>query len=85
MRTVNMHEAKSQLSKLVAAVESGVEDEIIIARNGKPAVKMTLATLKRGGIKLGLARGRFTAPDNFDADNEEIGRLMEEGSLFPDE
>ena len=40
MMTVNMLEAKTQLSKLVEAVESGAEAEVIIARNGKPAAKL---------------------------------------------
>ena len=35
---VNIHDAKTNLSKLIAAVENG--DEVIIARNGKPAVKL---------------------------------------------
>ena len=35
---VNVHHAKTHLSKLIAAVESG--EEVIIARNGKPAVKI---------------------------------------------
>ena len=37
MTTVNMLDAKTRLSRLVEAVESGAETEIIIARNGKPA------------------------------------------------
>ncbi len=40
MGMVNMLEAKTTLSKLVEAVESGAEKEIIIARNGKPAAKL---------------------------------------------
>jgi prevent-host-death family protein len=38
MMEVNVHQAKTQLSKLIAAVEGG--EEVIIARNGKPAVKL---------------------------------------------
>lgn len=38
--TVNMHEAKTNLSKLVEAVEDGSESEIVIARNGKPVVRL---------------------------------------------
>ena len=37
---VNVHHAKTNLSKLIAAVESG--EEVIIARNGKPAVKLVM-------------------------------------------
>ena len=40
MTVVNMLEAKNNLSKLVEAVESGGESEIIIARNGRPAVRI---------------------------------------------
>ncbi|AZG12956.1 MULTISPECIES: type II toxin-antitoxin system Phd/YefM family antitoxin [Cupriavidus] len=40
MLTVNMHDAKSQLSKLVEALETGNEQEVIIARNGKPAARL---------------------------------------------
>jgi prevent-host-death family protein len=39
---VNVHHAKTNLSKLIAAAESG--EEVIIARNGKPAVKLVLVT-----------------------------------------
>ena len=41
---VNVHEAKSQLSRLIAAAEAG--DDVVIARNGKPAVR--LVPLKSG-------------------------------------
>lgn len=39
---VNVHHAKTHLSKLIAAVEGG--EEVIIARAGKPAVKLVIAT-----------------------------------------
>ena len=40
MRTVNIFKAKSDLSRLVEAVESGAEPEIVIARNGRPAARL---------------------------------------------
>src|ERR1019366_938006 len=40
MKTVNMLQAKSTLSKLVEAIESGREEEVIIARNGRPAAQL---------------------------------------------
>ena len=40
MRTVNMLDAKTNLSKLVSDVESGVETEVIIARNGRPVARI---------------------------------------------
>lgn len=65
--TVNMLEAKTSLSKLVEAVESGAESEIIIARNGKPAAKLVpLETEPKKKIRLGLAVGKYP-PMDFDA------------------
>ncbi len=42
---VNVHHAKTHLSKLIAATESG--EEVIIARNGKPAVKLVIIPATR--------------------------------------
>lgn len=61
MTKVNMHEAKTNLSKLVEAVESGREPEIILARNGKPVARIVpieqvaVDTSKR----IGIADGEF--------------------------
>ena len=76
MTTVNMLEAKNNLSKLVEAVESGGESEIIIARNGRPAARLVPLEQKKTGVRIGVAKGLFTAPDNFDEDNEEIEKLF---------
>ena len=76
MTVVNMLEAKNNLSKLVEAVESGGETEIIIARNGKPAARLVPLEQKRRGVLLGLAKGRFAVPDNIDRDNEEIAKMF---------
>ncbi|WP_321791160.1 type II toxin-antitoxin system Phd/YefM family antitoxin [Burkholderia pyrrocinia] len=40
MPTVNMHDAKSRLSSLVEALESGRESEVVIARNGHPVARI---------------------------------------------
>ncbi|MEP9385755.1 type II toxin-antitoxin system prevent-host-death family antitoxin [Mesorhizobium sp. KR9-304] len=67
MTTVNMLEAKTSLSKLVEAVESGAESEIIIARNGKPAAKLVpLGAAPKKKLRLGLARGKYP-PLNYEA------------------
>lgn len=58
MTTVNMLDAKTNLSRLVSAVESGAESEIIIARNGRPAVRI-VPLLEGNGLRLGLAKGKF--------------------------
>ena len=57
LEQVNMHEAKTHLSRLVERVEGG--EEIVISRAGKPAAKLVpVATGKQGRRKLGYGRGR---------------------------
>ena len=76
--TVNMLEAKTNLSKIVEAVESGREKEVIIARNGKPAARIVPLAPPRPSI-LGIAKGEFEynlTQEEFDADNEEIAKLF---------
>ncbi|HEY1559989.1 MAG TPA: type II toxin-antitoxin system prevent-host-death family antitoxin [Caulobacteraceae bacterium] len=72
MATYNVLEAKTHLSRLIEAVESGRESEIIIARNGKPAAKLTPITDKPARRQLGLARGKWKIPDDIDGDNDLI-------------
>lgn len=66
MRTVNMHEAKTHLSRLVAAAASG--EPFVIARAGKPLVKVVAVDTQASGTKrrLGIMEGQFTIPENFD-------------------
>ena len=67
---INMHQAKSQLSKLIAAAEAG--DDVIIARNGKPAVK--LVALSSSRFRFGaLAHLASVVPDFDDSlDDDEL-------------
>lgn len=75
MAYVNMHEAKTRLSQLVEAIESGIEREITIARNGRPAA-LLVPIPKKKPIRLGLARGKFDVPDDWHADDELIEKLF---------
>lgn len=78
MLSVNMHEAKTRLSALVEAVESGKEREIVIARNGRPAARLVpMAPRPDVSRRLGVAEGKFVVPDNIDRDEEEIIALFE--------
>jgi prevent-host-death family protein len=81
MSKVNIHEAKTNLSKLVDAVESGAEPEVILARNGRPAARIVPLSdarpARRRPIRLGVARGLFTVPDDIDRDNDEIAKLFD--------
>ena len=65
MKQVNIHEAKTELSKLVERAEAG--EEIVIARAGKPAAKLVPVTKSRGRRRLGLLDGKFRVPENFNA------------------
>ena len=76
MHVVNMLEAKSSLSRLVEAVESGAETEIIIARNGQPAARLVAIKANPAGKRIGVAKGQFTVPDDIDRDAPAIAELF---------
>jgi prevent-host-death family protein len=73
---VNMLEAKTNLSRLVEAVESGAETEIVIARNGRPAARLVAVRRPNTGRRLGVAKGAFTLPDTIDAHNATVEALF---------
>lgn len=76
MGTVNMLEAKSSLSRLVEAIESGEETEIIIARNGRPAARLVPLVSSAAGQRIGVAKGRVGAIRTSRAFDAEVGKLM---------
>jgi prevent-host-death family protein len=61
---VNMHEAKTTLSKLVAAAESG--EEVIIARNGTPAARLVAISAEHPPVRLGALAGEIEIGPDFD-------------------
>jgi prevent-host-death family protein len=64
MDTVNIHEAKTHLSRLVEEVAAGVE--IVIAKNGVPRAKLVpLGSVRR--LKFGVLKGKIRYPHDFDA------------------
>jgi prevent-host-death family protein len=77
MQTVNIHEAKTHLSRLVEQAAKG--EPFVIAKAGKPLVKVTpLETPVAGQIRrLGFMAGRIRVPDDFDRmGSTEIERLF---------
>ena len=75
MVTVNIHEAKTQLSKLVERAAKG--EPFVIARAGKPLVKVVALDAPKAQQRLGCLKGKFTVPDDFNSMGEaEIGRLF---------
>lgn len=76
MPTVNMHDAKSRLSQLVAAVRSGAEREVVIAINGTPAARLVPIESKLKP-RWGLLKGKIKVPDSIDALSDELEILFE--------
>ena len=66
MRTVNIHEAKTHLSRLVERAAKG--EPFVIAKAGKPLVKVTALNAPTAGqIRcLGFMAGEIAVPDDFD-------------------
>jgi prevent-host-death family protein len=66
VKTINIHEAKTHLSRLIDQAVNG--DPFVIAKAGKPLVKvMALNTPEAGQTKrLGFFSGQITVPDDFD-------------------
>ena len=62
MAEVNVHEAKTQLSKLLRRVSAG--EEIIIARSGRPVAKLIPVDVEPKRI-FGLDKGLFEVPEDF--------------------
>jgi prevent-host-death family protein len=61
---VNIHEAKTHFSRLIARVEGG--EEITIAKAGRPVAKLVPIAPKRGPRKPGSAKGKFWMSPDFD-------------------
>ena len=77
MMTVNIHEAKTNLSKLIAFLEK--EEEIIIAKAGNPVAKLvSYAPSKKKRIP-NLLKGQVIFYEDFDSSNDEITMLFEGG------
>jgi prevent-host-death family protein len=76
MPVVNMLQAKSNLSRLVEAVETGAETEIVIARNGRPAAKLVAIKAPKAGKRIGVAKGKFVVPETIDGDEAAIAALF---------
>ena len=76
MRTVNIHEAKTHLSRLV---DQAVEGEaFVIAKSGKPLVKVVALDTPVAPRRLGFLAGEIAVPDDFDQMGDtEIAALFE--------
>ena len=82
MTIVNIYEAKTHLSRLLARVEAG--EEIIIARNGRPIARLMPEQRRADCRTWGLDEGIIDVPDGLDAPlPEDVVDLFYESELFP--
>ncbi len=83
MKTLNITEARAQLSKIVNDAARG--RTTIIARNGRPVARiMPFDNRKPQKIKFGTLKGKIVIPEDFDAPDQDIIDMFENsGPLFP--
>lgn len=77
MKVVNIHEAKTHLSRLVAAAAAG--ESFVIARAGKPLVRVVPVDAPARPSRLGFMQGEFSVPDDFDTMCADEIRALFEG------
>ena len=80
---VNMHEAKSQLSRLGKLAWDG--EEIVIARSGEPWLRLTPYRKRLEERKLGGLEDQIRISPDFDDEDEELIKAIENSKIFPDE
>jgi prevent-host-death family protein len=74
MYQVNIHEAKTNLSKLINRVING--EEVIIAKGNKPLVKLIQLDFPKPERKLGTANGLIIISDDFDSPIDDFSEYM---------
>jgi prevent-host-death family protein len=85
MRTINIHEAKTHLSRLVDEAVEG--ESFVIAKAGKPKVQVTRVQENPPSPKrlIGFMKGMYTLPDNFEEIDKELDKEIEALMLGEDE
>jgi prevent-host-death family protein len=78
-KTINMHEAKTHLSRLVQELRDGQEREVIIAVSGKPCARLVPYTPKKR--VLGIDRGFVSVGPDFRTADKEIAALFNESEI----
>ena len=76
MQTVSLFDAKTHLSGLIEQIVSGAETEITIARHGRPVARLVPVLPNDTVKRIGIASGRFEVPDDIDAHNADVIKLM---------
>ncbi len=78
MRTINIHEAKTHLSRLVDEAEKG--ESFVIAKAGKPKVLVTQIPTNQATPKsrIGFLKGMYTIPENYWEIDKQLDKEIEE-------
>ena len=74
MQIYNIHEAKTNLSKLIEKTLKG--EDLVIAKAGKPVVKLTAYKAAKKKRLAGALKGKIQIAKDFDAESEEINKLF---------
>ena len=82
MKKVNMHEAKSQLSRLGKLAWAG--EEVVIAKAGEPYLRLEPYRDRLEERQLGWLEGKIWMSPDFDDPDEELMDLLENSKIFPD-
>jgi prevent-host-death family protein len=82
MTKMNVHEAKTHLSKLIEKAKNG--EEVVIAKNGVPEVRLVPYEQKPKEW-FGMDAGKIWIADDFDELPEDILEMMTDPKIFPDE
>lgn len=79
---INVHAAKTHLSRLLERVEAG--EEVVIGRAGRPIARLVPYTQRPARV-FGRLKGQIVVHGDFDADNDRIADDFEGSELFPDQ
>lgn len=82
MTKVNVHEAKTNLSKLIEKAKNG--EDVVIAKNGVPEARLIPYEKKRKDW-FGMDEGKIWIADDFDEWPADIWKAMTDPKIFPDE
>ena len=81
MKTVNMHQAKTHLSRLVEEAAAG--EDIVIARAGKPLVRLVAVAAHEGPRRLGALAGKVVEREDAWKADRDLGALFYGGDVEP--
>ena len=76
MCQMNVLEAKTNFSKILAMLENHEEEEVIICKSNRPVAKVVLIPEVDVSKRIGIAKGKFTFPDDFFEMDEEIAEMF---------